>query len=150
MGSANAVGYGRWATGLDNLAPSTQSAGCWLSGCWLDGYGKANQFSWDGYIGWVFISLGTMLQTTKDKFAILTLFLIKGNAKNDVSVVLLAGAFAGTCAGLFGVGGGLIIVPVLMAILKLMAIKRCHYPFGGRDIACHDCGDIDKLHAIAQ
>lgn len=29
---------------------------------------------------------------------------------------LLAGAFAGTCAGLFGVGGGLIIVPVLMAI----------------------------------
>lgn len=31
---------------------------------------------------------------------------------------LLAGAFAGTCAGLFGVGGGLIIVPVLMAIFK--------------------------------
>lgn len=29
---------------------------------------------------------------------------------------LLAGAFAGVCAGLFGVGGGLIIVPVLMAI----------------------------------
>ncbi|ELA09460.1 hypothetical protein MOMA_03620 [Moraxella macacae 0408225] len=28
----------------------------------------------------------------------------------------LAGAFAGVCAGLFGVGGGLIIVPVLMAI----------------------------------
>ena len=27
---------------------------------------------------------------------------------------LLAGAFAGTCAGLFGVGGGLIIVPVLV------------------------------------
>ena len=31
---------------------------------------------------------------------------------------LLAGAFAGICAGLFGVGGGLIIVPVLMAIFK--------------------------------
>lgn len=31
---------------------------------------------------------------------------------------LLAGAFAGTCAGLFGVGGGLIIVPVLMVIFK--------------------------------
>ncbi|MFW2177828.1 MULTISPECIES: sulfite exporter TauE/SafE family protein [unclassified Moraxella] len=31
---------------------------------------------------------------------------------------LLAGAFAGTCAGLFGVGGGLIIVPVLMAIFS--------------------------------
>ncbi len=31
---------------------------------------------------------------------------------------LLAGAFAGVCAGLFGVGGGLIIVPVLMAIFK--------------------------------
>ena len=31
---------------------------------------------------------------------------------------LIAGAFAGTCAGLFGVGGGLIIVPVLMAIFK--------------------------------
>lgn len=30
---------------------------------------------------------------------------------------LIAGAFAGTCAGLFGVGG-LIIVPVLMAIFK--------------------------------
>lgn len=29
---------------------------------------------------------------------------------------MLAGAFAGVCAGLFGVGGGLIIVPVLMAI----------------------------------
>lgn len=29
---------------------------------------------------------------------------------------LLAGAFAGVCAGLFGVGGGLIIVPILMAI----------------------------------
>lgn len=31
---------------------------------------------------------------------------------------LLAGAFAGVCAGLFGVGGGLIIVPVLMVIFK--------------------------------
>lgn len=32
---------------------------------------------------------------------------------------LLAGAFAGICAGLFGVGGGLIIVPVLMAIFTV-------------------------------
>lgn len=31
---------------------------------------------------------------------------------------LLAGAFAGVCAGLFGVGGGLIIVPVLIAIFS--------------------------------
>lgn len=31
---------------------------------------------------------------------------------------ILAGTFAGLCAGLFGVGGGLIIVPVLMAIFK--------------------------------
>lgn len=31
---------------------------------------------------------------------------------------MLAGMFAGVCAGLFGVGGGLIIVPVLMAIFS--------------------------------
>lgn len=36
---------------------------------------------------------------------------------------LLAGAGAGLCAGLFGVGGGLIIVPVLMAIFSAY-----HYP----------------------
>ena len=30
---------------------------------------------------------------------------------------ILAGTFAGVCAGLFGVGGGLIIVPALVWIL---------------------------------
>ncbi|MBR9859105.1 MAG: TSUP family transporter, partial [Gammaproteobacteria bacterium] len=35
---------------------------------------------------------------------------------------LALGAFAGTLAGLFGVGGGLIIVPVLIISFKLQGI----------------------------
>ncbi len=36
---------------------------------------------------------------------------------------LLAGGFAGICAGLFGVGGGLIIVPVLVWVFTLLGMN---------------------------
>ena len=41
---------------------------------------------------------------------------------------LAIGAFAGTLAGLFGVGGGLVIVPVLVFIFK----GQGTHPYPGR------------------
>ncbi|MFW6277927.1 MAG: sulfite exporter TauE/SafE family protein [Halorhodospira sp.] len=40
----------------------------------------------------------------------------------DWSIYLLTGALAGTAAGLFGIGGGMIIVPVLLLVFELRGI----------------------------
>lgn len=42
----------------------------------------------------------------------------------DVAPLLLAGAFAGVLAGLLGVGGGIVIVPVIALLLEAQGVDR--------------------------
>lgn len=44
----------------------------------------------------------------------------------DFSLYLVAGALAGLLSGLFGVGGGLIIVPILSTVFSAMAFPQQH------------------------
>lgn len=39
------------------------------------------------------------------------------------AAILLAGGFAGLTAGMFGVGGGMVLVPVLMTLFKMMGVE---------------------------
>ncbi|MCC7018062.1 MAG: sulfite exporter TauE/SafE family protein [Rhodospirillales bacterium] len=41
----------------------------------------------------------------------------------DVTTLIGIGLFAGVCAGMFGIGGGLIIVPALLLIMKLPELQ---------------------------
>lgn len=42
----------------------------------------------------------------------------------NIYLILLAiGLFAGVCAGLFGIGGGIVIVPALIYLLKMKQIE---------------------------
>ncbi len=43
-----------------------------------------------------------------------------------VLIMLLAGAVAGLCAGLFGIGGGLIVVPILLYVFKVIGVNPEH------------------------
>ena len=44
----------------------------------------------------------------------------------EVTLYIVTGAFAGIAAGLFGVGGGLIIVPVLYYIFSTQGYDQQH------------------------
>lgn len=59
---------------------------------------------------------------------------------------LLLGAFAGMLAGLFGIGGGLIIVPVLVLSFHAQGSPRHHYPSGTRHLAAHH--DLHRLQLL--
>jgi uncharacterized membrane protein YfcA len=61
---------------------------------------------------------------------------------------LIAGGFAGILAGLFGIGGGLIIVPILIYIFTAQGIPEAAlhiFVFGN---SCHyNCYSISSLSA---
>ncbi|QIZ77803.1 sulfite exporter TauE/SafE family protein [Ferrimonas lipolytica] len=46
---------------------------------------------------------------------------------SDLLIYLCLGAFAGTLSGLFGIGGGLVIVPVLITTFSLMGLSQDIY-----------------------
>src|SRR5581483_8152852 len=44
-----------------------------------------------------------------------------------LAALLAAGLFAGFCAGMFGIGGGFVVVPALLLILPLLGGARSEY-----------------------
>ncbi|GIR89826.1 MAG: hypothetical protein CM15mP88_1950 [Pseudomonadota bacterium] len=53
-----------------------------------------------------------------------------------LGILLASGVLAGTLAGLFGVGGGVVLVPALLYAFDFWVMIPIHDPHGRRDFSC--------------
>ncbi len=66
------------------------------------------------YVSWVFIAPLELMKIRKPKPEAVT----DEIAKENFLILFLFGIFAGVLSGMFGIGGGIVITPFLMAVLK--------------------------------